>query len=118
MDETKILLEQQIDAEIEKLSTMEDGSEEKEKTIDGLSKLYRLKIEESKNDLEAKSRDKELKDQKWNNWIGHGITVLGTGATLVFNWIWLKKTLKFEETGALVSNGFKFLQNGVKHLKK
>lgn len=116
MDETKELLTKQIETEIRNLSVV--SGEEKSEAIDEVSKLYRLKIEETKAEAEAKAREVELNDQKKDRWISHGITAAGTILTFGFNWVWMRRVLKFEETGAFSSNAFRWLQNGIKHLKR
>ena len=49
-DEIKDLLGEEIKTEIRDLSTLEPGSKEKSTAIDDLAKLYRLRIEETKNE--------------------------------------------------------------------
>ena len=60
MDENSIkeLLSEEIAEEIQALSTLEAGSKEKSTAIDDLTKLYKLRIEESKSEWEA--------DEKYN----------------------------------------------------
>ena len=60
MDEqsTRDLFEGEIRSQIEDLSSLNAGSEEKSRAIDDLAKLYRLRIEESKAEWDA--------DEKYN----------------------------------------------------
>lgn len=44
----KELLNEEIAAEIQAISSLDSGSEKKSKAIEDLAKLYRLRIEESK----------------------------------------------------------------------
>ena len=48
----KELLNEEIAAEIQAISSLDSGSEKKSKAIEDLAKLYRLRIEESKNELQ------------------------------------------------------------------
>lgn len=57
MDENiKELLNGEIAAEIQMISSLDSGSEEKSKAIEDLTKLYRLRIEEIKSGLEAEDK--------------------------------------------------------------
>lgn len=117
MDQTKELLTRQIDTEIQSLSTMEAGSEEKTATIDGLTKLYKLKIEETKNekDLEAQKAERDI--LKKDKIVGRVLDGLGIGLPLVFSAIWMKKGFKFEETGTFTSQTFRSLWGKFKPFK-
>lgn len=117
MDQTKELLTRQIDTEIQSLSTMEAGSEEKSATIDGLTKLYKLKIEETKNekDLEAQKAERDI--LKKDKIVGRVLDGLSIGLPLVFSAIWMKKGFKFEETGTFTSQTFRSLWGKFKPFK-
>lgn len=52
----KELLNEEIAAEIQAISSLDSGSEKKSKAIEDLAKLYRLRIEESKNELDAEDK--------------------------------------------------------------
>lgn len=52
----KELLNEEIAAEIQAISSLDSGSEEKSKAIEDLAKLYRLRIEETKSELDAEDR--------------------------------------------------------------
>lgn len=51
--EVRELLEEEIKKEIEELGNFEQGSKEHTAAVENLAKLYRLKIEETKNDWES-----------------------------------------------------------------
>ena len=57
-DNIRDLLSGEISREIQALSNLNEGSKEKSTAIDDLAKLYKLRIEESKNDWEY--------DEKYN----------------------------------------------------
>ena len=52
----KELLNEGIAAEIQAISSLDSGSEEKSKAIEDLAKLYRLRIEETKSELDAEDK--------------------------------------------------------------
>lgn len=52
----KELLNGEIAAEIQAISSLDSGSEEKSKAIEDLAKLYRLRIEETKSELDAEDK--------------------------------------------------------------
>ena len=52
----KELLNKEIAAEIQAISSLDLGSEEKSKAIEDLAKLYRLRIEEIKSELDAEDK--------------------------------------------------------------
>lgn len=52
----KELLNEEIAAEIQAISSLDSGSEEKSKSIEDLAKLYRLRIEETKSELDAEDK--------------------------------------------------------------
>lgn len=52
----KELLNEEIAAETQAISSLDSGSEEKSKAIEDLAKLYRLRIEETKSELDAEDK--------------------------------------------------------------
>lgn len=52
----KELLNEEIAAEIQAISSLDSGSEEKSKAIADLAGLYRLRIEETKSELDAEDK--------------------------------------------------------------
>ena len=55
-EKIKELLNEEIAAEIQAISSLDSGSEEKSKAIEDLVKLYRLRIEETKSELDAEDK--------------------------------------------------------------
>lgn len=120
MDSTEDLLTRQLDEEIRKLSTMEDGSEEKTATVNGINQLYRLKIEERRMDAELKAQEAELKSREIEaqnqekfgviDRVIEGSKVVATviGGVIV-PIIFMNRGFKFEETGVYKSQTFKNL---------
>lgn len=63
-EEIKELLEEEIKAEIENLSSLEAGSQQHSAAVESLAKLYKLKIEEDKSSMDyyekEESRNTEI----------------------------------------------------------
>lgn len=138
MDENSIkeLLSEEIAEEIQALSTLEAGNKEKSTAIDDLTKLYKLRIEESKSEWEAdekynrrvmedeaNTRDDELKqtqiaEQVKDRYFRLGIAAAELMIPLMFYGIWMKKGFKFEETGTYTSTTFRGLFNRFRPTKK
>lgn len=130
------LLSGEISREIQALSSLNAGSKEKSTAIDDLAKLYKLRIEESKNDWEydekynrrvmeeeAGTRDEEMKRTQLSEQIKDRYFRLGIAAAelmipLMFYGIWMKRGFKFEETGTYTSTTFRGLFNRFRPTKK
>ena len=135
-DNIRDLLSGEISREIQALSNLNAGSKEKSTAIDDLAKLYKLRIEESKNDWEydekynrrvmeeeAGTRDEEMKRTQLSEQIKDRYFRLGIAAAelmipLMFYGIWMKKGFKFEETGTYTSTTFRGLFNRFRPTKK
>lgn len=138
MEEVNIrdLLNEEIGKEIQALSSLNSGSKEKSTAIDDLTKLYKLRIEESKNEWEydekynrrvmedeAGTRDEEMKRNQLSEQIKDRYFRLGIAAAelmipLMFYGIWMKKGFKFEETGTYTSTTFRGLFNRFRPTRK
>lgn len=131
-EEIKNLLGEEIKKEIEDLSALEPGSKEKSAAIEDLSKLYRLKIEEGKNELtymekcdqvittnrEYEDKKVQLVEEAKDRCFRLGIAAAEIILPLVFYAAWMKRGLKFEETGTYTSTTFRGLFNRFKPTKK
>lgn len=103
MDKNKQLLSEKIEEGFKKLSTLEDGSEAKQKATDDVAKLYSLKIEEDKLAVEREDKEAQHKDVVRDRWINAGVQVgLAICGWLAYD-IWHRRGLKFEETGTITS---------------
>lgn len=136
MEEIKNLLGEEIKSEIRSLSTLDAGSKEKSTAIDDLAKLYRLRIEETKNeqDLQEKCerrtdefgdrmREEELKrdelaEQVKERYFRLGLEVAGIVLPMMFYAVWMKRGFKFEETGTYTSTTFRGLFNRFRPTRK
>jgi len=128
-EEIRKLLEEEIKAEIRDLSTLEPGSKEKSTAIEDLAKLYKLRIEETKNEWDFnekyESRDNDiqfkkdqLEEQVKDRYFRFGVEAAGIILPLIFYAIWMKRGFKFEETGTYTSTTFRGLFNRFKPTKK
>lgn len=113
MDQINEKLMRQLETEIEKLSTMADGSEEKTATVNGINQMYRLKIEELRMNEELKVRKAESQRQEKFQVINAifkgievGVAVIGG---IVVPIVFMNRGFKFEETGTYTSQTFKNL---------
>ena len=124
-EEIKDMLGEEIRAEIRDLSTLEAGSDEKSKAIEDLAVLYKLRIEETKNELDADERysknavdSAQLTEQVKDRYFRLGIEIAGLVVPLIFYAAWMKRGFKFEETGTYVSPTFKGLIKWFKPTRK
>lgn len=130
MDEQiKEMMEEEIKAEIEHLSELEPGSEEKSKAIDVMSKLCRLNVEVAKVDTEADEkreaqeceeqfRREQIRQQVRERYVRIGIATAEIVLPLIFYGIWMRKGFKFEQDGTYTSTTFRGLFSKFKPTKK
>ncbi len=115
MEET---LDRQIQVEIEKLSVMEDGSEEKSRAIEGINKLYRLKIDQDKNESDALIETVKANNQTLADRAKLVIDIMGIIVPIGFYGIWMKRGFEFEKEGFYTSKTFQGLTKFFKPTKK
>lgn len=136
MDELKDLLEGELRDEIRGLTYLEPGSSERSNAIDDLIKLYRLKIDETKNELDcAEKRERrvmeheqlddeianrhiQFEEQVKDRYFRLGIAAAEIIVPMVFYAVWMKRGFKFEETGTYTSTTFRGLFNRFRPTKK
>lgn len=128
-EEIKDLLGEEIKTEIRDLSTLEPGSKEKSTAIDDLAKLYRLKIEETKNEWDFNEKydtresdnifkKDQLEEQIKDRYFRLGLEAAGIILPMIFYAAWMKRGFKFEENGTYTSTTFRGLFNRFKPTKK
>ena len=128
-EEIKGLLGEEIKNQIRDLSDLESGSKEKSEAIDDLVKLYKLKIEETKAELEydekcdrrlmedshsdneEQIKREQLAEQVKDRYFKLGIAAAEIVLPLIFYASWMRKGFKFEETGTFTSATFRGLFN-------
>lgn len=124
-EEIKELLEEEIKNEIGDLSNLQTGSEEKSKAIEDLARLYKLKIEETKNELDFNEnvnsykhdyhfKKDQLAEQVKDRYFRFGVEAAGIILPLIFYAAWMRRGFKFEETGTYTSTTFRGLFNRFK----
>lgn len=117
MAEIKKLLDDAIETEIIYLNSLSDV-DNKSEVIKNLAVLHKLRIDEIKTEMETDERherrflDKEINDARM------GIAVLELVLPLIFYNIWMKRGLRFEETGTFTSQTFKNLFNRFKPTRR
>lgn len=113
MEEKNIgnLLADEIQSQILGLKTLNPGTDEHINAVDNLTKLYKLRIEETKNEWEYSERFERQKaqvdDQVKDRYIRLGVDVAGIVLPLVLQIWFLNKGFKFEETGSYTSTTFR-----------
>lgn len=128
-DEIMELLGEEIKSEIEDLSSLEQGSEEHTKAVESLAKLYKLRIEETKNAKEAELKEQQIEDdaeirgselveEVKNRYLRLGMEAAGIILPLLFYGSWMKKGFRFEETGTFTSTTFRGLFNRFRPTRK
>lgn len=128
-EEIKDLLGEEIKTEIQDLSTLEPGSKEKSTAIDDLAKLYRLRIEETKNEWDFNEKydtresdnilkKDQLEEQVKDRYFRLGLEAAGIILPMIFYAVWMKRGFKFEENGTYTSTTFRGLFNRFKPTKK
>lgn len=128
-EEIKDLLGEEIKTEIRDLSTLEPGSKEKSTAIDDLAKLYRLRIEETKNEWDFNEKydtresdnilkKDQLEEQVKDRYFRFGVEAAGIILPMIFYATWMKRGFRFEETGTYTSTTFRGLFNRFKPTKK
>ncbi len=130
MIENQEKLDQEIARQLKILEELSPSDGEKyELAVDSLAKLYKLRIEEDKNEREAsladcqaavdnEAKDKEAKDRKFDRWLHFGLDAAGIIVPIVFYNIWMNKGFRFEKDGTFTSTTFKNLFHLFKPTKK
>ena len=110
-DGIRNLLNEEIKQQIQDLSYLETGSDEKSDVIDDVVKLYKLAVEEDKMKQDSCEEQNQLNEQTKDRYVKIGIAAAEIILPLMFYAFWLRKGLKFEETGSFTSATFKGLIN-------
>lgn len=127
--EIRELLDEEIKAQISKLSHLETGSKEKSTAIEDLATLYRLSMEEPRGELDfiehyiAKEREEQMKkeqltEQGKERYFRLGVEAAGIILPLIFYASWMKKGFAFEESGTFTSATFRGLFSRFKATRK
>lgn len=114
------LLGGEIARRIEELKNLEQGSEEHTRAVENLTKLYRLRIDETKSqwdysekferaEKELELKKKQLDEQVKDRYFKVGVDAAGIVLPLIFYGIWMNRGFRFEETGTITSSVFRGL---------
>lgn len=128
-DQIKEMMEEEIKVELEHLSNLKPGSDEKSKAIDVMSKLYRLDSERVAAEMQSKERRKaqeceeqfkreQNRQQTKERYVRIGIAAAEIVLPLIFYGIWMRKGFKFEQEGTYTSTTFRGLFSKFKPTKK
>ena len=96
-------LDEELTAELDKLSSTPYGNEEYGKVKDTVSMLFDKKIEMDKNEGEQLIKQQQLEDEKKDRLVKNIMTAAGIALPLLVT-IWgTKVSLKFEEEGTFTT---------------
>lgn len=130
MSENQEKLDLEIARQLEILDKLSPSDGEKyELAVDSLAKLYKLRIEEEKNEREAdladcqaevdnEEKEKEAKDRKFDRWLHFGLDAASIVVPIIFYNIWMNRGFRFEKDGTFTSTTFKNLFHLFKPTKK
>lgn len=135
MAEIKKMLDDAIENEIQNLGSASDANEKSE-VIKNLAALHKLRIDEIKTEIENEEKverrvmdkaahdfDEDCKKVQISENVLDRYTRIGIAAAelvlpLMFYGVWMKRGLRFEETGTFTSQTFKNLFNRFKPTRK
>lgn len=119
------LLDEAIEREIMNLRNYRVNSEERSDTINSLTQLYKLRIEEEKieQELAISARDEamkqaELESKARDRLFNIGLQIGLTGLSLIAYNAWLNRGLKFQETGTFTDPMTRNLLSRIVPIKK
>ena len=130
------LLNEEISTQLQALSGLDAGSNEKSTAIDDVVALYKLRIDELKieneatdkrenrenieksNSREDEFKQKQIEEQNKDRYIRIGIAAAELIVPLMFYGVWMKRGFMFEEHGAFTSTTFRGLFSRFKQTKK
>ena len=129
MEEIRNLLDEEIKAEIEALSSLSFGRKEHLTATENLATLYKLRVDETKTalDFEEKSENRKNDDEFKKNQLAEqvkdryfklGIAAAELVLPLMFYAVWMRRGFKFEENGTYTSTTFRGLFNRFRPTKK
>ena len=102
------LVEKEIIRGLNELSNTVPDSDEYHKRLESIKSLHNIRVAETNLYYKIEEEDKR-KDDRIDKWIGYGIDLIGIILPIGFYGIWMKRGLKFEETGAFTSTTFRNL---------
>jgi hypothetical protein len=112
-DEIKECLDKEIEREINEMHLLWANPKEEGYTnaTERLAKLYKIRADEKQAEREALAKSEQLAEAKKDRWIRFGVDTAGILLPLGFYAVWMRRGLKFEETGSFTSTTFRGLFN-------
>lgn len=104
MDKIRKSLDEAIAKDIQDITVLNTGSEERTATVKELTELYKLRIEEDRVEMERKEKEAQEESHALDRWINVGLQVGLTALSLLAYNAWYRRGLKFEETGTVTSS--------------
>ena len=111
MAEIKSMLDDAIVKELDRLKSLDESDPERTQTIQDLTELHKLRMEEINAEANADDKRKQAKDSKIDRVVKICVAVLETGVPLIFYGIWLRAGLRFEKDGTISSTTVRNLLN-------
>lgn len=128
-EENRSLLEEAIRAEIERLESLDSGSQEHATAVDSVTKLYKLKLEEDRNtyerldkieirEIDQKSKTAQMEESVKDRYFRFGMAAAELVLPLMFYGVWMRRGFKFEQDGTFTSQTFRGLFSRFRPTKK
>ena len=128
-EENRSLLEEAIRAEIERLESLDSGSQEHTTAVDSVTKLYKLKLEEDRNtyehldnikirEIDQKSKTAQMEESVKDRYFRFGMAAAELVLPLMFYGVWMSRGFKFEQDGTFTSQTFRGLFSRFRPTKK
>lgn len=102
-------LDEEILRELENLSSMDQGTQEHTDAVDSLTKLYKMRNEDDRLTIELNEKKEDRNDKKEDRIVKIGIASAEIVLPLMFYAVWMRRGLKFEESGTFTSQTFRGL---------
>ena len=114
----KNMLQDEVAADIERLSDLEPDSDDYRKATENICKLHKLIMDEKRLELDSEAevyddrrKDNSQKKDEMIQYIKLGLEAAGIVLPLIFYAVWMNKGFRFEENGTYTSTTFKGLFN-------
>lgn len=124
-EEIQELMDEEIISQIKALSALQTGSMEKSSAVDDISKLYKLRFEEVKNqdeislhECECQLKEDQIEEQTKDRYFKVGIAAAEIVIPAMIYVGLFFVGLKFEEKGVVTSPTFKDLRRYIRPTKK
>lgn len=122
VDDVRVALGTEILKELDDLRDMDPGSEEQQRAVSNIEKLYKLRIDEIRCDtdfdekwnrrkMDEEEKKNQMEERKLDRIIRYALDGLAILAPLTFYGVWMRRGLKFEEEGTFTSTTFRTLFN-------